>query len=316
MKNVFKRFIDFEGYPEMPGLMFALERIYDSIMYREMVKLYLNSKHFFYDMEQCDESYEKVMKRIEKFQADAMLYGYTNRRHREENYTILEAILYCSILCCTEGRSINTINKDLVRKRDYDRAEKWFSNLSQVFFSDELRDVLIRTVIDAAYYRTAKYHNEIYDQCESLEKKIKGQKDMNDELGRERKREFSEKMRNMSEYNEVLLMLVIAELIATGVFPMEFPVKKGEKAFEVFCNYIDRATTLDDETKKHMKAQAEWNMIGETEYKYAIIIADVFLDFVEDALQSAAKLLKCLPEAIVAEDKEMYDYLQERYDLT
>lgn len=334
IQNIANQFVGSDGKCKIEGLELNKERIYDSIMYEEMVRL--NEKYLFqfYDVEQFDGDYEKMIQRMPIFPAGDSARDFTYRTKREENFTVFEAILYCTILCSTPKQSIKTLNKELRRKRDYDREERWFSKFSEAFFSDELRDAIIYIVIDNAYSRLEEFRNLIINPREAPKKRGRKKKKTYDEAEREkRNKENKDHLDSyiLMPYEDSIGVLIIAEFIALRIFPIQFPakeigeelkdgpdegteeydMKKREITFDIFSGYIEEAPNLTKAEKEYIKSQSDLGMITEEDYSYALLVSESFLIFIEEVMQIAAKLLGCLPKSVMVENKEkIYQYLQ------
>ena len=110
-------------------------------------------------------------------------------------------------------------------------------------------------------------------------------------------------------YTQLFKVYVLSEYIALDILPVG-DIPESESGANPFFEYFNRVDFFDSNLKAKLMKNEEWYRISKEEYSMANWLLETMLLFVDNIKESAAELLKCLPEAVVLEEKSIYGFMQ------
>jgi len=81
-----------------------------------------------------------------------------------EGFTFVESIFINAIFMPSRSRALTTLNKPLVTKKDFVRAENWFIKVSDAVFSEKVLEAIVYNWLYAYDDIISEYYNKKYEQ--------------------------------------------------------------------------------------------------------------------------------------------------------
>lgn len=236
-----------------------------------------------------------------------------------------EAIFYTALYMSTRARAIGTLNSELTKKVDFDRAQRWYKNFMTEFKSHNLYEAIIWEVFDMFFEKIAEELEDITGysiQKFWLDEKYRDRKDRTRALQKLTKiihngevsttyldKQLNAHPERSEEFIQVANTISVLEMMLYDIIPHAEMIALNRESKPTDEDWL-RATRALERAKKQANLHSS-NALSTSEYERASAsyeelqfievaswLADLVVRIVNTSFDVAEKMLCSLPEAV------------------